>query len=756
MSRKSKIKALAAFDVVRGQNSLRVRAEADHHVIDLCGTIGKSWMDDDGISEKEFRDALKQVPEGKPVRININSEGGSVQDGLGMYNAICEHPSDTSCKINGYALSIASVIPLAADKVISPKSSIWMIHKAWSFAQGNSDDMRQAADMLEAHDETLVDLYTEHTGQTKAAIREAMEKETWMKGADAVDFGLADETEEEEEKERAPNGSFSYRPLAKGFLDRCKNVSPAILNCLNPNALTDEQRQSLRAALKDTRPAFESISAEPIGGQQQQKKDNTMDKKKIVALLDRHGIKASELETDEQLEAKLNQISLAKPANQTAGSPTPQLVIDLLAITSRLDEEKRHRLTDRVNKYVDTQQITKDEVDVWVGQAMTDEKKTFDLLDKRPMAETGGDPIGYTRIEGGNYPTLAGYQGRPTDAIANFWKEHKTPQAKWEGLKQSFGDLRRDAAARDAKYNVRAENTFAGGITTNFLIMGAITKLGPMIAPLKAFTKDNSVDPYKPLAAGIQKFNVTVQDGTDTQTNATDFSISADSTLNAVTISPAQYTQGLHLSNSQLNSGIRMADLIEAKLGSFRSKIAQVCTAPITVANFPGPIGVGGPATWAVPAAAFTFSDLAALQGALKKSPVKNVLLDGEYIARIANTPGFFQQAGTLQDMDGAWKAFGWDLIALNTEWQAAGANVRGFACHPQAIGVIAGLPLNPPEGIPGNVVQTGVAELSQADIAIATYLWYDVNPRVLRATYDLMLGATLVDSTAGFLITSQ
>jgi hypothetical protein len=340
--------------------------------------------------------------------------------------------------------------------------------------------------------------------------------------------------------------------------------------------------------------------------------------------------------------------------------------------------------------------------------------------------------------------------------VVNLFKANTTPLARYEALKAEFPAIITDAFARDRKMNVRAENTFASGITTNFLIVGAITQLGPQVAALRAFSRDNSVDPYKPLATGVQKFNTTVQDGSDTLTDATDFSSGGDSTLTGPTIAVHQYTQTMHLTNAQLNSGIRFADLIEAKLGSLRSKIAQVVTVPITVANFGTTAGTTGAALPLVSApAAFGFSDLAYLQGALKKSNIKNVVLDGEYIARIANTPGFFQAAGVVGGMEGAWKAFGWDLIALLTEWQAADANVRGIALNPQAIGIIAGLPLNPLEGIPGNVVQTGVAQLAGPAISVATYLWMDANARTMRASYDLMLGATAVDKTAAVLIKS-
>jgi hypothetical protein len=337
-----------------------------------------------------------------------------------------------------------------------------------------------------------------------------------------------------------------------------------------------------------------------------------------------------------------------------------------------------------------------------------------------------------------------------TQREQNLLAANSTPAQIYAAYRSHYQDLMADCRRSD----IRAENNFAAGITTNFLIAGAITKLGPRCTALKAFARSNDVDPQKPLAAGVLKFNTTAQAGSDTMTDATDFTgasddggAAGDSVLTGPTIAVHQYTQPLHLTNAQLNSGVRMADLIEAKLGSFLSKIVQVVTAPITVANF------STLAPLVVSPAAFGFSDLSTLQGQLQKSRIKNCILSGAYLAQVSNTPGFFQKSGTLDGLENAWSAFGWDLIGLNTEWQGADPYVQGFACNPQAIGVICGLPLNAGDN---DVIQTGTAVLPGLDVAIQTNLWMDANARTMRATYDIMLGAALVDASAGCLIKSQ
>ncbi len=716
------------------ENRLEVRASGDEHEIILIGAVGKSWWDDSGITEQEVRDALKSIPKGKPITITVNSEGGSVKEGLGIYNAIKDRNSDIKVRIAGYALSIASVFPLAAKKslggrgVVSPDAAIWMEHQAWTWASGNADDMRQTADMLETHDETLIDIYAAASGQSKEYHRTRMQKETWTKGSAAVDAGLADEAETEDKTQA------SYRALHPDYLARCKNLSGEILNALS-------------AAPKQG-------AAKP----QTQQKANTMEKKLIVALLVKHGIEAKDTETEDELQAKLDKVLTAKLQKDSSA----ENLNDIAAMRKELAGIKNQRIEDKINAYVDQNRCTKAEAKIFLASAITSaeaEKEVFAALEERQAADVGGASAGIF-IEGSDsVPALPtnknGVQGSKVIAeLDNIFASHKDNESRYNAMKAEFPRLLRAASRRDG--GVQAANTFSATVTTNFLIAGAIQKLSGRFAAANLFARDAEQDPYKPLAVGIRKFNSTATDGSQVQTNPTDFEglgAGGESTIDPITITPALLVSGGHLTHGQLQSGFRVADIIEKKLIDLAAKVTQTLTAPITVANFV----TNTPQTSAP--AAFSFSDLAALQGILKKTSVKNLILDGEYISRIANTPGFFQAAGTVggaaNGATAAWRAFGWDNIALNTDWSAAGANVRGFACGQDAIGFISGLPIAPPEGIPGNIVQMGVVNLPDVNISIATYAWYNSGTRTFQFTFDVILGASLVDELQGVLIKS-
>lgn len=175
----------------------QIHNRADAAEILITGEIGGSYWDDSGTTEKEFLDALQAIPAGRKITVGINSEGGSVKDGLGIYNALRRRGADVTTRIDGYAVSIASVIALAGDRRVSPKSSIWMIHEPWSMAAGNADDFLKAAEMLETHGETIAAIYEERTGMKREDARAKMRAETWFRGDEALSMKFATDLSDE-------------------------------------------------------------------------------------------------------------------------------------------------------------------------------------------------------------------------------------------------------------------------------------------------------------------------------------------------------------------------------------------------------------------------------------------------------------------------------------------------------------------------------------------------------------------------------
>ena len=316
--------------------------------------------------------------------------------------------------------------------------------------------------------------------------------------------------------------------------------------------------------------------------------------------------------------------------------------------------------------------------------------------------------------------------------------------ARYQRLKADW-DSAIDAALRlDASPKVKnLGNTFSSQLTTAYLLNGFITKLQNRLGPLMAFTREFSQDPYKPLATGVLKY---VNATTAAQTDVTNFEAGEGDTIAAVQVTMHQYTKNFGISNAELMAGARMENLMEINSAGMGDKIISVATAPITTAGFPGTPLTSAPS-------AFGLDDMTVLWAQLKKSPVKNVILDGDYIARIINQPTLFQKTGVNDP--GGWKSFGWDGIYCSTNWTGTGAgeNIRGFACNPQAIIVVSGIPLTPP--VSDQVLTRTVFVLPGVELPIVLHTWFSLASRTAWGSLDLMMGASLVDSTAGIIIKS-
>lgn len=159
------------------------------------GDISSRSWDGDEVTPQAFQRELDSFKDTEKMKIYINSGGGDVYAGLAIYNMIKRAPQETTVYVDGIAASAASVIAMAADKIVMPKNAMMMIHNAWTFAGGNANKLRETVSKLERIDGTLAQIYSDRTGIDTETIRAMMDKETWMNGDEAVAQRFADEVE---------------------------------------------------------------------------------------------------------------------------------------------------------------------------------------------------------------------------------------------------------------------------------------------------------------------------------------------------------------------------------------------------------------------------------------------------------------------------------------------------------------------------------------------------------------------------------
>lgn len=142
------------------------------------------------------------------MRVEINSPGGDVFDGIAIYNALRNHPAHVTTRVDGLAASIASVIAQAGDHRIMMSASQMMIHNAWGLAVGDTNDHADMSELLEQQDAVIAGIYASRSGRDAETFRALMNAETWLTTDRALEEGLADEVVDPERREQ-PAGSFA-------------------------------------------------------------------------------------------------------------------------------------------------------------------------------------------------------------------------------------------------------------------------------------------------------------------------------------------------------------------------------------------------------------------------------------------------------------------------------------------------------------------------------------------------------------------
>ncbi|MDR1019828.1 MAG: ATP-dependent Clp endopeptidase proteolytic subunit ClpP [Synergistaceae bacterium] len=130
----------------------------------------------------------------KDVFLYVNSPGGVITSGLAIYDTMryIKCPVSTIC--TGQAASMAAVLLAGGDKgkrISLPNARI-MIHQPHGGARGQAVDIKIQADEIIRTRKTINDILVSHTGQPLERIERDTDRDFFMSGAEAVEYGLVD------------------------------------------------------------------------------------------------------------------------------------------------------------------------------------------------------------------------------------------------------------------------------------------------------------------------------------------------------------------------------------------------------------------------------------------------------------------------------------------------------------------------------------------------------------------------------------
>lgn len=137
---------------------------------------------------------LESIDEESPIQIYINSPGGSVYSGLGIYDTMQYIKPEVSTICTGLAASMAAVLLCAGTKgkrFALPHSRI-MIHQPLGGAEGQASDIEITAKEIGKLKNELYEIISNHTGQTVKKVHADSDRDYWMKSIEAKEYGMID------------------------------------------------------------------------------------------------------------------------------------------------------------------------------------------------------------------------------------------------------------------------------------------------------------------------------------------------------------------------------------------------------------------------------------------------------------------------------------------------------------------------------------------------------------------------------------
>lgn len=151
----------------------------------------ETWSyDESETSAKYFRDQLAEAG-GKDIELHINSNGGDVMEANSIYSLLSQYDGKITAYVDGMCYSAAVLILMAADERIMAKGSTMLVHNAWTVAIGNANELRKAADDLDALMNANRQVFLERINLSEEELISLMEEERILSPEEAVEMGFA-------------------------------------------------------------------------------------------------------------------------------------------------------------------------------------------------------------------------------------------------------------------------------------------------------------------------------------------------------------------------------------------------------------------------------------------------------------------------------------------------------------------------------------------------------------------------------------
>jgi ATP-dependent Clp endopeptidase proteolytic subunit ClpP len=144
-----------------------------------------------GVQVADFKKDFDIVKSAKNIHLMLNTPGGSVTDGMAIYNILAGVRDKLDIEIIGLAASMGSVVALAGRSLSMDEGTYFMIHNPWTISWGDAEQLRHDAGVLDKMQSEIVSIYVARSTKTEKEIQAMMDAETWLTAEEAQEAGFA-------------------------------------------------------------------------------------------------------------------------------------------------------------------------------------------------------------------------------------------------------------------------------------------------------------------------------------------------------------------------------------------------------------------------------------------------------------------------------------------------------------------------------------------------------------------------------------
>lgn len=184
-------------------------------------------------SAKYFRDHLEAIPDTDTIELHINSNGGSVKEGVAIYTQLKQKKCKKIGYVDGVAYSVAFLILQACDERVMGIGTSALIHNMWMSVSGNAKELRKAADDLDVLMESNRKIFLERSSLGEQQLSEMMEEETFLTPEQCLEYGFIDKVD-------------SYQADEKEIQERLKEQVLQLYSVIGQRKTFSEQMESLQ------------------------------------------------------------------------------------------------------------------------------------------------------------------------------------------------------------------------------------------------------------------------------------------------------------------------------------------------------------------------------------------------------------------------------------------------------------------------------------------------------------------------------